>query len=132
MTKKRPTGSQSGFTLLEMLFVIGMIGVLAAVALARYDNHITSSSRQAARAALLLAQQSMERAFLQNGTYVGAVLPAVQPNNPFVIALVNPTATTYTLQATPNTADADCGILSVNQAGMRGATGSVGALGCWQ
>lgn len=134
IVKTKSSNHQAGFTLLELLVVIGLIGVLAAVAVARYDDHIASSNRQQARAALLFAQQAMERAHLQSGTYVGAVLPAAQPNDPFVITLVNPTAVTYTLQSTtrPPAVDPDCGTLSIDQAGTRGATGPIGALACWQ
>jgi type IV pilus assembly protein PilE len=134
IAKAKKTVFQSGFTLLEMLVVIGLVGVLAAIALARYDDHILASNRQAARAALLQAQQTMERHFLQNGTYVGAVLPAAQLSDPFVLALVASTPLTYTVTAAPGRAD-PCGNLTIDQAGVRGATLAAtpqAVINCWQ
>ena len=125
---------QRGFTLLEMLLVIGIVGVLAAIALARYSSHIVTSNRQSARAALMLAQQDMERAHLQSGTYVGAALPAAQLGDAFTLSLTDLSASAYTLHATPKAGQPDelCGTLSITQNGTKAETGAGTALDCWE
>ena len=124
---------QKGFTLLELLVVIAIIGILSSLAVTRYQNHIIRSNRQAAQVRLLMAQQAMERFFLNNNTYVGAPLPALDPNEPYALAFVGaPTAAAYRISARQTTlADADCGVLSINQVGQRFSTGTSTVADCW-
>lgn len=113
--------TQSGFTLLELLLVIAVIGILASLAVAGYRSHLQTANRQAAVATLQLAQQAMERGFLRSSTYVNAVtatqfnemMPASHTFN-----ISSATANTYELSATSVT-DTLCGKMTIDQTGKK-------------
>lgn len=63
---------QRGFTLIELMIVVAIVAILAAVAWPSYQNQIRSTNRADAQGALLGLAQAMERHFTQNGTYNGA------------------------------------------------------------
>lgn len=130
-----------GFTLIELMIVVGIVAVLAAMAYANYTNSVINSRRKAAAACLLEGSQFMERFYTTRLTYAA-------PPNPLPIACRNeladfytiaingtPTATGYVLNATPLgqqlSKDTLCGTLGINQAGTRTKTGT-GIVGeCW-
>ncbi|AXF85671.1 hypothetical protein DTO96_101402 [Ephemeroptericola cinctiostellae] len=121
--------------MLELLVVIAIIGVLSSLAVGRYQDYIISSNRHAAQTRLLMAQQAMERYFLRANTYVGAALPALDPNEPYVLAFAAgfPTATTYQISARQTgLPDLDCGTLSINETGQRFSTGALPLGDCWR
>lgn len=136
----RHVRGQSGFTLIELMVVVLVLGVLAGIAYASYENATVASRRKAGAACLLEASQFMERFYTTNLSYTGAVLPALACQTDltghYVIALPTPTATTYTLTATPAgrqaTKDATkCGTLGLNQSGTKTRTGSAALAECW-
>ncbi|WP_062268580.1 type IV pilin protein [Endozoicomonas arenosclerae] len=61
-----------GFTLIEMMIVIAIIGVLAAVAIPSYNQHVQDTAATDARASLIGLANAMERHRAQNGSYLGA------------------------------------------------------------
>lgn len=137
-----------GFTLIEIVIVVAIIGLLAAIAIPSYQNQIRKTRRSDGHAALTNIAQRLERCYTVNGAYNVAagcdVLSAANtlatgfttsPEGNYSISIAN-TATTYTLTATPagvqaRAGDAGCGNLSLNHQGQRGATGSEGVAGCW-
>ncbi|MCW2004994.1 type IV pilus assembly protein PilE [Xanthomonas arboricola] len=127
---------QAGFSLLELMMVVVVIGVLASIAYANYSQYIVKSRRSAAAACLMERAQLMERYYTRQLTYVGAPAPgACEGLANFYTVSFNgaPAAKTFVLQAVPTSrqSDAKCGTLSVDQKGARGVSGTDPATSCW-
>lgn len=124
-----------GFTLIELMVAVAILGILAAIAYPNYMEHVRSGHRTAARAALLNSAQALERFYSVNGTYLsGGSLAAVfeaevKPNNAVVYELAATAATndSYTLQAVGKNMMASdvCGAYSVSHTGVVSASSSL-------
>ena len=122
--------SNKGFTLMELMIVLVIIGLLAGIGYPSYLDSAKKSRRSAAQADLSELAQYMERFYTENYAYdedrggVAVSLPFTESpkeggSKYYDITLVrNPT--TFTLTATPKGAQADDGILTLNQVGVRG------------
>ena len=137
---RHPQKKQKGFTLIELMIVVAVIGILSAIALPSYNEYIRRGHRAEARAGLLQAQQWLERASTATGTYpLTAAFPATMkkiPSDRYDISLVSADGSTYTLTATPKGGQANdkCGNYTLDQTGLRGAkSATTGALvtECW-
>ena len=61
-----------GFTLIELMIVVAVIGVLAAIAIPNYNEYVTRSKIMEATSGLMDASVKLEQYFLDNRTYTGA------------------------------------------------------------
>ena len=134
-----PHKNVRGFTLIELMVVVAIVALLAAVALPSYQEQIRKNRRAQAKADVVEYLQTAERYFTANNTYVGYVLPAaISPRNGpayYTLAINNQTQTTLTIAATAQATggqDKDkCGDLSVNQAGTKTKSGTLPLNECW-
>lgn len=129
---------QAGFTLIEIIIVVAILGVIAAVALPSYRDSVMKSRRADAKSALTQAAQAMEKYFTENNTYVGATLSSIyrttSPDGYYNISFTaTPTAASYTLQAAPASGKGQqndqCGTFTLTNTGVKGAT--IDATLCW-
>lgn len=136
--------STAGFTLVELMIVVAIVGILAGVAYPSYQESVARSRRADAKAVLMENAQHMERYFTQNNTYLNAAVNPVLPITEApkdgatkyydITFLGTNTVTTYTLQAAPKNSMASdpCGTLTFTQAGAKGVSGaSRTANECW-
>jgi type IV pilus assembly protein PilE len=66
---KKTSHSQLGFTLIELMIVVVIVGILAAVALPSYTEYAKRGRRADAKAALLQIGQYMQRFYSANDRY---------------------------------------------------------------
>ena len=62
--------AQAGFSMIEMLIVLVILGILATAAMPAWQQHVISTRRNEAQAMLLRLMLQQERYFTQNGSYI--------------------------------------------------------------
>lgn len=129
-----------GFTLIELMVTVAVVGILAAVAYPSYQSYVKKSRRSDAKTALMNAAQALERYYTENnnsysGAAVGTVFSASSTQGYYTLSYASgsPTASSYTIQATPSGSQATdaCGTFTLDNVGTKGVTGSLGASSCW-
>lgn len=129
----------AGFTLIELMVAVMIVGILASIAYPAYQEHVFKTRRAAGKACLLEAGQYMERYYTTAMKYTDAPRPTCRNDVSSFYALDfsgTPDATRYALTATPTGAQTNdkCGTLTLDQTGdtdvSSPATGTTRA-NCW-
>ena len=141
----------SGFTLMELMIVLVIIGILSAIAFPSYQEYVRDSRRDLCAGELELLANAMERSFSLAGSYPGAIPAGFAPGGAvgpvtcpidggtpaynFVVTPGLPN-TTFLVTAVPigPQANEDCGTLTLNQLGTKGMNGAAAGLtvqDCW-
>jgi type IV pilus assembly protein PilE len=142
-----------GFTLIEILIVVAILSIVAAVGYPSYVDYVVRGHRQAARAALVQIADRQEQYFADNKRYAETLADlnfdadtmGLDPDGQFAAAdadartyrltlvAADASDTTYTVQAIPDLVqaerDTDCGTLSLTHTGERDQTGA--GENCW-
>lgn len=106
MTNRTTRFRSAGFTLIEIMIVVAIIGILAAIAIPQYSDYVRRARVSEAVGLLASMRPRMEQYFQDNRTFAGACLPgtaAALPANTkgftFDCPTADLTATTYTVRA---------------------------------
>jgi type IV pilus assembly protein PilE len=147
---------QSGFTLMELMITVAVIGILAAVAYPSYLNYITRANRSAAQSFMFSVTNKQQQYLLDARYFAGGasaltdlsmtVPTEVSSKYTITVACTMPAAVAnctaavgapaYTITATPiggqATNDTACAVLTLNSAGVKTKSGTATSLSdCW-
>jgi type IV pilus assembly protein PilE len=122
----------NGFTLIEMMITVAIIGILTAVALPQYRDYVTRARLVEAFSALAAVQPAAEQYWSNQRTFVGFDrLPGDTTNFTYALAATIPA---YTVTAT-GIGKAAGFVYTVNQSGARATTAAPAGWGtsttCW-
>lgn len=125
---------QKGFTLIELMIVVAIIGIIAAIAYPSYTEQVRKTKRSDGQGALMGLAGAMERHYASNNSYEGAAdggadtgSPGIYPdeapldgnNKYYDLTIQSADATSFTLRATPKGAQAGDGMLELDSTGAR-------------
>lgn len=141
---------QRGFTLIEVMIVVVVVAILAAIAFPQYRDYVVRSNRAVAKSLLTQVADRQEQFYVANKRYAGNLSALGYPANPFFvnrqghavaadggnavyrIVLEASTDATFRVAAEPQNAqteDAKCTKFTLDQTGQRLATGT--GTDCW-
>lgn len=139
---------QSGFTLIELMITVAIVGILAAVAYPAYIQYIVRAKRSAAESFMFTISNRQEQAMLNARSYfsvpagtatewaaVSVVVPADVSAN-YTLTVASSTSPSYTVTAAPlgtqASGDAKCGTLTLTHTGVKGKSGAASVSECWK
>ena len=137
---RRP--GNNGFSLIELLIAVAIVGIIAAIAVPSYSMYITKANRTDAMNYLTEVAGEQQRYYSENNEYAGAMSDLgydanTTPEGHYTISISTPGAarTSYVLSATPvvggrQVNDDECAVFTINSAGAKANTGG-DSTNCW-
>jgi len=141
-----------GFTLIELMIVVAVIGILASIALPSYEDYVKRARRADAKSAILSIQLAQEKHRANCPIYASGfrasapadpndyctdnqiVHPTVSSDGYYNLSLTGTSATAYTATAAPTgaqTSDTECANFIINANSVQTVSGSESASNCW-
>lgn len=125
-----------GFTLIELMIVVAIVGILAAIAYPSYTEYVKRTHRSAIASLLSEQTQVLERWYSQKGVYNGNPAPSISAGNDYytIAAVLNDQ--TFSLAATGKgmMLNDKCGVFTITNTGARtnpGSASGVTSKDCW-
>lgn len=120
-----------GFSLIELMVVVAIIGVLASIALPAYEDYVTRAKISEATTELSQGRVRMEQFFQDNRTYAGGPCPT--NTSSFTFACATPAPELFTITATGKSSAKMTGFAyTIDQANARTSAGPWGSsTACW-
>lgn len=143
----RTKKNQQGFTLMELMITVAIIGIISAIAMPSYTKYVIKTKRTDAKVALMTIAQKQESFFVQNMSYAQNLTTLGFPtdvinseNDNYSVQVVsaipancntagNPACTAFNIEAAPFSAsqrkDHDCIRFRLSNTGLRGVSTGV-------
>ncbi len=130
---------KAGFTLIELVIVIGIVAILSSIAFSSYQNNVIKSKRTDARKELQRIATSLEKCRALNGTYTTncsiANDASITSEEGLYTIAVTSASSSFSLTASPVSGksqanDTDCTSMTLNNLGQKSGTGDDSSQ-CW-
>ncbi|HGO7124798.1 TPA: type IV pilin protein [Neisseria meningitidis] len=117
---------QKGFTLLELMIAVAILGILTLITYPSYKTYIRRIRLSEVKSTLLMNAQTMERYYRQKGTFENYDKNKLKQNKYFNVTLSKVSPDHFTLQAdpNPNTNDGETCVVTLNDGGTIAASGT--------
>lgn len=117
---------QKGFTLLELMIAVAILGILTLITYPSYKTYIRRIRLSEVKSTLLMNAQTMERYYRQKGTFEHYDKNKLKQNKYFNVTLSKVSPDHFTLKATPNptTNEGETCIVTLNDGGTLSAAGN--------
>jgi type IV pilus assembly protein PilE len=136
---------QRGFTLVELMVTVLIVGILTAIAVPGYNSYVRKARRADAKVALTNLAGQFERCYTRYNSYTNAgcsvVLPITAASGTYIVdadAAATPKAgvldQSFAIKATPQgtqAKDTACGTFTLNNVGTKGISGTGTVANCW-